>query len=438
MATIVSGTPAGPEPLAPPRKALVSRVWWQIMHTSGARVLALAASMATLAVTARQLGPAGRGVVAAATNWTAMFAAFAGLSLAQVALHRAAGRDRSEWAPETVGAMLALLGATTLCAWTVAAVGYVATGGEMFTHLSAPVLLVAMLALPCIVWIDYGSSILMALDALPSANRAQVIGSVLALLLVVVLVAGFHLGVVGAVLGTTTSLLVIALLILQAVRTRVGRLRVRWQPAREILASGAKLHLNAIGTFFFSQASVLIVNRYRPAAETGYFQLATQLIAVLAIIPTAVGMVAYTIVAQKGPDGAWPEQRRLLLHAVLGTVAIAAVAYVLAPFGVMLVAGRAFMDAVPLFRIMLLGLVGMTCSNVMASQWIGRGFFLFAALTSLGVGLISIVGTNLSVQAYGIRGAAWMTVVVYSIAILGNGLMALWIERRGAAAEPAG
>ena len=408
---------------------LMRRIWWQVAHTSGARILALLAGMGTLAITARQLGPDGRGVVAAATNWTTLFASFSGLSLAQVAIHRAAGRDRLQWGPETVGSMLVLVAIATLCAWTVAAVGYASTGGGMFTHLSAQVMVIAMLALPFVIWIECGNSLLMALNALPSANLAQVVGSVLALISVTLLVVVMHLGIIGALLGAAFSLAVIASLMLYAVWTRIGSITPRWMIARELLSSGAKLHLNAIGTFFFSQASVLIVNHFRPPAETGLFQLASQLMGVLAIIPTAIGAVAYTLVARKGPDSAWREQRLLLLHASVGIVAMGAIAYAAAPFGVLLVAGRQFSAAIPLFRIMLLGLVGMTFSSVMASQWIGRGFFLLAALTSLAVGFFSVAGTYFAVQAHGMRGAAWMTVVVYGIAVAGNGIMALWVDR---------
>jgi O-antigen/teichoic acid export membrane protein len=139
--------------------------------------------------------------------------------------------------------------------------------------------------------------------------------------------------------------------------------------------------------------------------------------------------VAFGLVARLGPDGAWPEQRRLMAQALGAAAVLALLGYYLAPLGVRIVAGERFAPAVPLFRLLLPALVGATFSTVMGSQWIGRGFFVSAALLTLAVGLVSLASDLLLVPRYGMRGATVSTLITYGVSVVGNGAMALYAER---------
>jgi O-antigen/teichoic acid export membrane protein len=155
-----------------------------------------------------------------------------------------------------------------------------------------------------------------------------------------------------------------------------------------------------------------------------------QLFTGIQIVPTAVSVVAYSLVAREGANEAWPQQRKLLLSVLALMAAVAAIGYFVAPFLLPLVFGERFLPAVPLFRILLIGVVGMTMSLVMASQWIARGLFLQAALLTLAIGCITVVANYFAVPRYGATGAAWVLGGTYTISVLGNGIMALWVEAR--------
>jgi O-antigen/teichoic acid export membrane protein len=406
------------------------RLWIQIAHTSFAKAYALVTAIIILAVTARYLGPAGRGVVAAANGWAAMIATFAGLSLGQVAIYRGAGRPCSEWLPATLRTLGWYLSAAVLLVWVGIAVAYVVTDGHLFKHLTAGVLALAALGVPALIWNDYATSLLLALDSLKSANIAQAAASSVNALVVVALLAFTPLGVHAPLIATAGAGCLSAAITIAAIRKKLPAERAHPAVAPAMLTDGLKLHANAIGTFFFTQANLLIVNHYSTAADTGFFGLAVQLVTVAQILPNSIGMVAYTVVGREGPDGAWPQQRRLLAQATGAALCVIAAGFVLAPLGVRIVAGAAFLPSVPLFRIMLPALIGMTFSSVMASQWIGRGLFGLAAGISLATGALNVVATFLVVPQYGAVGAAWVMVGIYGLSVLGNGIMAAWVERR--------
>jgi O-antigen/teichoic acid export membrane protein len=312
----------------------------------------------------------------------------------------------------------------------VAAVIYAASDGRAFGEMPGYALVLGFATLPFFVWEQYGSSLLIAVGKVSFYNRREVIGRTLGVVLIVVLVGFAGAGVTGAL---------IALLIAQAVTAGAGWHYLRGlagRPARDrdtlrdLVGGGLKLHLNTVGTFLFAEAAVLVVQSVRGPAETGPFQVAVSLMFVAALIPQAASMVLYSEVARLGPNRAWPANRRVLITLGGLMAVVAAVAYLLAPTLVPLVFGHSFDSAVPVFQILVLGLVGQTFSAVMAPQWIGRGLFWQASALTVTVGLCNLVACVLLVHAYGMKGAAYSLLGVYTVSILGNGLMAVWVSRR--------
>jgi len=405
-------------------------VWKQVLHTAGASGYGIAMSVVSLFVTARMLGPDGRGLFVAANAWAGVLGTFGSLSLGQVAMHVAAGRNRDEWLPDVAGSIGLLLGAVVLTTWVGVAVTYVATGGEFFRHLSPGLLTLAMLALPFVVGAEAARYLLNAADALRTANVAQMAGATAGAVSVVLCVVLLRGGVPGALIASLIAVFTSAAFSIFHLRRLAGSFLPSLAMTRRLVGGSARLHMSTVGTYLFSQASVLLLNNYRPPEETAYFQLAMQLFGMALIGSTAIGAVAFGLVARYGPDGAWPQQRRLLAQA-LGLISVVAVAaYFLAPIGIRLVAGDEFMPVVPLFRWLLLGLIGATFSATMASQWIGRGLFWQAAVLTLGVGIASLGTTAVLVPRIGVNGALIGTLVAYGISIIGNGVMALRVQMR--------
>jgi O-antigen/teichoic acid export membrane protein len=409
----------------------VRDLWRSIGFTSAARIYSVAAGAVSLILTARVLGPAGRGSVAAAVTWAALFSTLGYLSLGQVAIHRATGKEAAEWLRPTLSALVAMTAIVTLTGWAVAALIYAFSDGRAFGRMPGYALVLGFATLPFLVWEQYGSWVLIAVGKLSFYNRREVFGRTLGVLLIVLLVGVAGAGVIGAL---------VALLIAQTVvagagwrylsRLAGGRLELEWPMLRGMVADGLKLHFNAVAAFLFAEAAILIVQSIRGPAETGPFQVAVQLMTVAILIPQAASMSLFGEVARLGPNGAWPAARRVLLILTVVMAGVGMVGYVLAPTVVPLLFGDGFKSAVPVFQILVLGIVGQTFSSVMASQWIGRGLFWQSSLLSVTLGICNVVACILLVHAYGMKGAAYSLLGVYTISILGNGVMALWVDRQ--------
>lgn len=405
-------------------------IWLKIGATSGAKVYALVIGLVTLVVTARVLGPEGRGIIAGALVWVGLFHTFGHLSLGQVAIHRATRLRGTPWLGSTLGSLLAIAGTTTVLGCLVAAGLYWWSDGSLYGELRPLILVVAFLMLPVMIWEKYGSSLLMAVNRLRIYNRAQVIGRTTGFLAVLILL-WMGWGPLGVLVALVLGQLIVSGAGLRFLLKHAETgMHISKGVVRDLLSGGAKLHLNAIGAFTIYSADVLMLNYFRSTQEVGHYQLAVQLIGVAMIVPQSAAMVLYSTVAKLGPDGAWDQQKRVLLWLTGGMILAAGAGAIIAPWAIPVVMGGAFQPSVAIFQLLAIALVGLSFSTIMTSQWIGRGLFWQVSIITLTIGLINFLGNLILIPRFGMYGAALATIAAAFLLIVANGIMALWANQR--------
>jgi enterobacterial common antigen flippase len=406
------------------------RPWKAVTLTSAAKAYWVAGAMVATIITARLLGPEGRGVIAAATSWVALFVTFGHLSLAHVIVYVLGPRDRATALPIVAGSLVAITAATTLGGWAIAAAMYAATGGGAFEHIPLAALLVAFAGLPLLLWIENGSSLLVVLGDLKRLNVAQIAGATAAIVLVTLAVAVLRGGVIAALAAALGSYVVTVAITFARVLRDARPLRVSREIAGAMLRGSARMHLGPIGSVLSTHAAVVLLTQFRPVAEAGYFQLALQLTTAMQIVPMATGMVAYSIVARDGAGAAWHEHRRLFVQMLAYAAVAVAAAWALAPLIVRLLAGPAFAPAVPVFRIIALSTFGSAVSYVMSPQWVARGYLVRVSMLMLVPAALGLAANVALVPRFGMYAAAWMMTGTYMVHMTGNLAFAWWIERR--------
>jgi antigen flippase len=401
-----------------------------ITHTSGTKIYGLLIGLATVSLTARWLGPEGRGQLVVATTWIGLLAMLGHLSLGQVAIHRASQNREETWLPSVLGSLLFLAAASSLVIVVGVGIAYAFTDGAVFNGVTGKTALLICVALPFFVWEYHGSALLISQGKITRYNLWLASGRTLALAVLFVIVYWAGYGVIGGVVAAIIGQILIAGGILYSL-TKIVPVRsfVAKSEVLALLKGGAKLHLNAIGVLVFGTIDVLLINRYRNAEEAAYYQIAVQLVGVMLVIPQSVAMVLYGQVASAGPNAAWPQYKRVVMLTVAVICSGGVLAWILAPLIVSIVAGSAFEPAVDLFRWLLLALAGMTFSTTMAPQWIGRGFFAQAAGITIMVGAISTLANLILIPKYGAKGAVLAAIGSYSIAVICNLAMVAYCDR---------
>src|SRR6185369_15542087 len=404
-------------------------LWRMIVHTSGAKIYSMALGILSLSLTARLLGPEGRGSVATITTWVNLFCTFGYMSLGQVALHRISENRANPKLGAILGSLLTITGVITVMGWIVAISIYLFSFGNVLNTFPLIALIIGFSALPFLIWEQYSSSLLMALERLREYNRAQIVGRTVAVLIIFILVGGLKTGISGVLFANLIGQIIIATGGITFLISEIKRYAQKIYPdvseIRSLFSGGAKLHLNAIGSFLFASSNILILNHYQGPAATGYFQLSTQLTSVLMIVPQSACMVIYGKVASLGANGAWPLNLKLILQITLITICLCLICGVTAPWWLSILAGNSFKQSIVLFQWMLLGVIGMTFSTLMAPQWIGRGYFLQAAAITLVVGLLNLGATFYLIPRFGTMGAVYALIGTYGVSAVSNGVMVI-------------
>src|SRR5881227_1014927 len=253
------------------------RSWKAITLTSVTKAYWIFGAMVATVITARFLGPVGRGVIAAASSSVALFVTFGHLSLQHVVVYLLGPHDRERNLPVVAGSVMVVTAATALAGWAVAAAIGLATRGAAFEHLPLSALLVAFAGLPLLLWMENGNSLLIVLGDLRRLNLAQIAGTTLGIVFVTLAVGVAGRGVTAALAATLASYVVVDALGLVRVVRAARPLSVSRGIIGRLLSGGARFHLSSVGGVLFTHAGIVLLSQFRPVAEAGFFQLAFQL-----------------------------------------------------------------------------------------------------------------------------------------------------------------
>jgi O-antigen/teichoic acid export membrane protein len=405
-------------------------IWAQIAETSATRIYGLLTGLFSLFITARILGPEGQGILAATIAWVRMFASFGGLSLGQVVQHRFQVQKSESWLSCILGTLLTLCVLFTLLTCAVVFLIYWSTDGAFFKGIPPAVLAIGLIMLPFLIWEEYGSSLLILANRLRTYNAAQFIGRTAGLAALVILLVWMDTKVIGAFVAHVSGQVILASVALVALLSMTpSRPFFSTFEAKALLGGSAKLHLNTIGAFLLAQSTILMLSYLATQEEVGWYSLAYQTVSVLLIIPQSATMVLYSKMATAGPNGIWPEQKKIVIRVMAFLTVLSAAAYFAAP-GVVFLAGDEFIPSIDLFRLLLPVLLGMSLAQLMTNQWIGRGFFLSTTILTLGTALLNILLNYFLIPRFGVNGAVWSMLAAYAgLAVMVQLAFAFWCEK---------
>jgi O-antigen/teichoic acid export membrane protein len=411
------------------------KVWSVIASTSGTRILATLFSLVTVPLSARVIGPDGRGAIAALTSWVSMLGAILYFSQGQAMMGRLAAEGKRDRFGPHVAALLFTTIILTGVGWLVATV--LLLGGVWHTERTIPVLWLVLTfsTLPMLMWEQHMSYLLMAIERLDVSNWALLTGRMVS--------AGTSIGLlltgagplailIGNVLGQGVSAAIGLPPILAAAR---GQLRLRRDVLWPLVKDAIKLHPGAVGTYLVNHFGLVILSTSRPLVEVGHYQLALQLVAMMQTVPQAASWVLYGRLASLGARSTWEFQRRLVISMMGVLIASAVVAFFLAPWVIEILAGLEFRPAVPIFRALLVPFCLTALGTLVGTQWIGRGWLIQLSALNIVVGTLSLLLSWSLVPRLGPMGCVWSTLAAAFVAscthlVVGGRLELGWRRER--------
>jgi O-antigen/teichoic acid export membrane protein len=360
--------------------------------TYGTNLTVAVLSLANVLITARVLGPGGRGGVALMTTiamLTANLAAF-GIHEANANIGGAEPHRRRALATNSVALALAF-GLAAAGAVAVLVAFFPALDGDAETKTLA----LALLAIPVLILQSALTLLIQSQYRFAVTNLAWLLAPVVNLTVNGLLAATGVLTVTSAV-ATWVAGQVLATIVLAWYAAR--RLSGFGAPdavlARRSLAFGSRTHLGRVMTMGNYRLDQWFVGAISGNRELGLYSVAVAWAEVLFFLPTVLGMVQRPDLVRANERDAGT-QAALVFRAALLLTAVAALVLILAaPFLCATVFGEAFRDAAGQLRILALGGFGIVALKLLGNALNAQGKPM---LTNVGVGVafVATVGLDL-------------------------------------------
>lgn len=370
-------------------------------------------SLVNVLVTARSLGPGGRGAVAFLTTAAVLTSSLAVLGVQQAVANLGARQPaRTPDLAGTAAALAVLLGGAGALAvgLLVVLVPRAAVGSPpwlLATVLAALPLLVLQVCLQQLVGAHHRFGVLTASMLLPPFLNAAG-NSVLAL-------AG-EFSVARAVGTWLAGQLVSTALLTRTVHRELGGFsRPRLETAREALAFGVRSHLGRVLMLGNYRLDQWLLGAIAGSSPLGLYSAAVAWSEGLFLLPTAVASVQRPDLARSTPSDAAQEAAQGFRLALTATAPLMGALLLVAPVLCVGLLGHDFDGAVLPLRVLALGAPGIVALKVLGNALIAQGLALRESAAT-GAAFVTILGLDLAlIPRWEGTGAAVASTVGYDL-----------------------
>jgi O-antigen/teichoic acid export membrane protein len=265
---------------------------------------------------------------------------------------------------------------------------------------------------------QYVNQILLGARRIKEFNAATLLYKVFLLLLVLLATVILGLGMAGALWATILSSLLLCLVLFPWIKRLAGGVQFRpnLEYMRHALSYGVRAHLGNIVAFLNYRIEVFLLGVFVPATAVGFYAVAVGLAEKLWFVSESASVVLFPTVSAETNEQQRKQFTPIVSRSILLITAIGAVAlYLVSHWAIVLLYSTEYVATIPLFRILLPGIVFLSAGRILANDIAGRGKPLLNTYVGL-IGLVVQVALNLVwIPLFGATGAAWATTISYGI-----------------------
>ncbi len=400
----------------------------RVAMTLSGRGLAIGIGFLSSIITARWLGPEGRGVLVTLSVIAGLALQFGNLGLHSGNVYFAAREPRSR--DRILGNTLWLSLALGAAAGSVI-LGLAWIRSDWFAGIPRALIVVTAAALPFHFMGFLFQNALLGMNDIAAFNLLEIGQRVLAFAAVAV----YLVGLAGGVSGTIVLLAIVGVLGGAASGLTCARrapFRGRFDPDlfRRMVSYGGRAYVACLFSFMVIRSDMLLVNYYLGTPAAGVYSIAAQIADVLLIVPVTVGTILMPRIAGAGAADPEAITARVTRHAVLILSVLCAAAFILVDPVVHLLYGTPFAAAVAPTRWLLPGVWALGVNGILMNHFAGRGL-PWAAVAIPAGGLAVNLGLNvLLIPPFGLIGAAGASTAAYGLMFA---LSLAWFVRSGSA-----
>lgn len=388
---------------------------FQVLTTIVTRFIVLLGSFIVSIVTARLLGPEGKGIITALLVYPLLLVTIADLGLRQSVAFLIGKKVYDT--KNITSTLLTLWVVSSVICLVVVGTLYVWNYGEEY---SPWLLATCLLTIPCNLGVQYLRGVMQGNQNISSINTAEMIKSGSNILFLFILVYFLGFGIIGAAL-TQLSMAVVTLMysIWKVKHHLTFQPTFEFSIVKSMLGKGFSFALALFVLQLNYRFNIVMLEHFGTIRDVGIYSIGTNIAEIIWQIPAAVGLVLFSKSAQTKTREVSIERTTKLIRFLVPLLIVFGIGFwVFAPLIITLLFGSAYTEATNIVRILLPGILGFSVVKIMHSDLSGRGYPLFSLNVSICSLLLSIALNYLLIPTYGMVGAAISSSVSYSLACI--------------------
>jgi len=410
------------------------------LMTFGTKILLFVLGMFTSILTARILGPEGKGIVAIAFLVPNLTAALGGFSIgsANVFILRKKIYKLIDVFSNSV--VLPILLSLVYISLFFLFFGYLQA--HLFKEITPFYVFLPIFALPISLFIRYGEGILRGLYKIKEYNIATVVNVISYVFYLVIFIVLLKLSVLGAIIAMILGFLTKAFFIFfNIIKTTKIQPSLNTQLFKYSFQFGIKEHIGNVAQKLNLRLDVFFITSLWGPSYVGFYSVSVAIAELIWYIPDSIGVVLFPKISSLDKENAnkfTPFVCRLgVLIAIICSVFLAAVSKI----AITLMYGEKFLPSVEPLLFLLPGVLFLTIGKILSKYTSGIGKPQYNTYSSLAAFAFNIILLVILVPKYNIVGAAIATSVAYFIFAVtitylyikesGNGILETFIIKPG-------
>jgi O-antigen/teichoic acid export membrane protein len=375
-----------------------------------AKVAVVLIGFASSIITARYLGPEGRGILVVLMTIAGIASHFGNFGLHasntyfvaqdRKRLHRIVGN--SFWLSLVGGSVIGCI-----------AFGVLYSNQGLITGIPLPLLIVALLSVPFTLLFMLEQNILLGIQKIKDYNLFEFAKQLMTFLVVAALLILLGQGVSAVIATTTFFAIVFGLFLMKDLQSR-GSTYFGFDLAlfKQMLRYGLKAYLAALFAFLVIRFDMLMVNYFLSAREAGVYSVTVQIVDLLYMLPVVIGMILFPKVSGM-KEGSWEFTRKVAWVTTGLMFVICFIAALLARPFIVFLYGDAFSGAVGALYWLLPGVFFLSINTIYMNFFAGKGMPLIVIISPFIALVLNIILNIYLIPILGINGAALVSSIAY-------------------------
>lgn len=365
-------------------------------------------------MTARYLGPAGKGAYSLIVLIPTLFVVFGSLSVDSAYVYLI-GKKRYSLSEITSNAVI-----LTIIVSSILIMVYMLT--FQFIHvflrnISYLVIFIAILSVPFKLFLLYSQGIFLGADKITKLNLSMLIEYIFLLVSIIISLVVLRKGLELTIFTYTISYVALFIIVFYWLnRLTPINLAFRSKLIKESLKIGIKTHFNMLFYYFNTSLGLLLAGIFLPLHEVGYYAVALNIIVLGYYILSPLSYLLFAKTCSFNIEESNKLTSRVCRITIVAIAVLAIIIFIMSKWLIYLLYGKTYAPSLLLLRIMLLSLIPYSILRILMEAMKGRGHFVMASVISFITMLMHILLNLYLIPKTGTQGAAFSFTISHYLA----------------------